>query len=252
MTKHAETPEEKDSAANNARHNDKDIPTSGISSIHEPSILKPPKAKDTESDNRNKNGGWRWWAKFAVECFGLAVAACLAWLTYENLVEIRKQTPSVVEATGIANRNFEVSQRAYLSFGTPDSGSGRTLRIPIENFGHVAVDSILAVFSYLIIQINSDAIPQYETSTVYVHPIRPGSGSDFALYVNLPRLPPRAVQAIESGKEKVAVSGRIIYDTGFFKMDTLVILVYYNHVMKRWVRSGEGARIDLETQAQKK
>jgi len=178
------------------------------------------------------------------------ITAGLFYYTFGLYRQAINASNAAIIADSLTNRNLELSQRAYLSYGVPtEYPSNHQLVIPIWNYGHKECDSIVAILEYATVR------PQTKPVIFMFHvidtiiarriQIQPGRDSAYAIYITLPALSQKTLQEVQSHKQQIVVMGTIIYDTGFLKMDRLLITVTYNPDRNEWVRGGTGMDIDF-------
>ena len=175
-------------------------------------------------------------AAIVLSAIGGVIVGALQWSTMRGQL-------------GEMYRQFEITQRAYLSAKEPETVLGPlpVFKVPIENYGHVPSHWFTVHTNY--IRMRPFPFPPVEldnrtTDIKSDQLIYPGEKNS-NITIMIPQLY-RDGQAVMNGAQGLLVRARITYDTGFRQTDILTICENYRPELKRWRSCGStGVNIDL-------
>jgi hypothetical protein len=162
------------------------------------------------------------------------------------LLVLLAYTSATFTANSLMKTALSLGQRAYLSYSAVETiPSG--VKIHLSNFGHVPAKLISGVsFRYLRATWPENAgladIPRNLPESLTV---MPGTASESAVLLDLPKLSPDDQAALDAGRQMLAIYGKLRYDTGFNSTDELLVAITYQRETKSWVHVNDGTRIDF-------
>jgi hypothetical protein len=172
-------------------------------------------------------------SNFVIALFTVVLAGT-SWLQWKALID----------ANTTGDKNLVLSQRAYLTIGKPE-GILPGVRVPVRNFGHAPAKLLEVPLEYMRVDMTSNvAIDRHRIDTPPgAVAISPGEASNFALMLTLPILRPDVESLVKNGHQKLLVSGKIRFDTGFKDEDTVLLNLVYEQ--DGWKNVNEGIERNL-------
>jgi hypothetical protein len=174
------------------------------------------------------------------------------WLEFVALTAVifythysAQQVDETRRSNRIAEQSLQESQRAYLAAGEVDQvPSG--IKIHVTNFGHLAAEIVGGHVDWT--RFSYPQLGMIEHAEVQIPPgakVMPGAASEFAVFVDTPKLAAGDQKSVERGMQGLAINGTIQFKTGFDSTDSLAIHVAYDPDGRRWEHINEGVRVNL-------
>jgi hypothetical protein len=174
----------------------------------------------------------------------LAKTDALIQTAARQAIATDKLAREAARSADIARNSLVSTQRAYLSFGDVEQVlSG--VKIHLTNFGHVPARIINESVNY-----SRQTYPQnqfVDRRAVHIEygEINPGSASEFALMVFLPRLEENDQVAVSNGSQRLVINAFMTFDCGFNSTDRFEIHAMFDPSEKRWVHMTTVTLVDL-------
>jgi hypothetical protein len=149
------------------------------------------------------------------------------------------------------HESFILENRAYIEIGAIIEHTNKSLRIEIENRGRITSKKIFTDFQYFLSNLKSTPAITILNKSVKSEAkceIAPGGNLHNAIYISLPILSDDQSTALNSGYYTTTIGGRIKYDAGFGRFDSLDICLVRQNNTSKWTRCGLGT-VDIDFNA---